>query len=302
MAVPAETAGAGRLKRRGLRVGPFALGLPAAAGMLLFFAAPLVVFAVYSFLTSTLFAVARPLTAENYRAALDSDLNRQLAENSFVIGLLAATITVAVALPIAYWLRYSAGRWQLPVLFLITASMFASYLVRIYAWRTILGSNGALNNGLERLGLIDEPLGFLLYNKAAVTIALVHIYLPYVVLVLFAGFGPIAGGLLEAAQDLGASAARRWRSVILPLMAAPAATAFLFVFVLSASDYVTPQFLGGTDGAMLGVQIQANFTGVGNWPLGAAISFLMLGAFVLCYALVALGLRLLRLDRVRFSS
>ena len=108
------------------------------------------------------------------------------------------------------------------VLFLITATLFASYLVRIYAWRTILGENGLLNSGLERLGLIDEPLGFLLYSRFAVTVALVHIFLPYVVLVLFAGFRPIAPGLLEAAQDLGANALTRWRKVILPLIAAPA--------------------------------------------------------------------------------
>jgi spermidine/putrescine transport system permease protein len=283
-AVAHETGTAGWRERR-LRVGPLALTLPAALGMLVFFVAPLGAFAVYSFLTAGLFRVSGTL-----------------ALNSFVVGVLAAAVTVAVSLPIAYWLRYAAGRWQLLVLFLITATLFASYLVRIYAWRSILGENGLLNSGLERLGLIDEPLGFILYNRFSVTVALVHIYLPYVVLVLFAGFGPIAPALLESAQDLGADAITRWRRVVLPLIAAPAATAFLFVFILSAADYVTPQFLGGTNGAMLGVRIQANFTSVGNWPLGAATSFLMLAAFVVCYGLTALGLRLLRLDRIRFAA
>jgi spermidine/putrescine transport system permease protein len=300
-AVAHETGTAGWRERR-LRVGPLALTLPAALGMLVFFVAPLGAFAVYSFLTAGLFRVSGPLTLYAYREALSSPLNGTLALNSFVVGMLAAAVTVAVSLPIAYWLRYAAGRWQLLVLFLITATLFASYLVRIYAWRSILGENGLLNSGLERLGLIDEPLGFILYNRFSVTVALVHIYLPYVVLVLFAGFGPIAPALLESAQDLGANAITRWRRVVLPLIAAPAATAFLFVFILSAADYVTPQFLGGTNGAMLGVRIQANFTSVGNWPLGAATSFLMLAAFVVCYGLTALGLRLLRLDRVRFAA
>ena len=94
------------------------------------------------------------------------------------------------------------------MLFLITGTLFASYLVRIYAWRTILGANGLLNTGLETLGLIDDPLGFLLYNRFAVTVALVHIFLPYVVLVLYAGFRPISPALLEAAQDLGAARPR----------------------------------------------------------------------------------------------
>jgi spermidine/putrescine transport system permease protein len=300
-AVAHETGTAGWRERR-LRVGPLALTLPAALGMLVFFVAPLGAFAVYSFLTAGLFRVSGPLTLDAYREALSSPLNGTLALNSFVVGVGAAPGTVAVSLPIAYWLRYAAGRWQLLVLFLITATLFASYLVRIYAWRSILGENGLLNSGLERLGLIDEPLGFILYNRFSVTVALVHIYLPYVVLVLFAGFGPIAPALLESAQDLGADAITRWRRVVLPLIAAPAATAFLFVFILSAADYVTPQFLGGTNGAMLGVRIQANFTSVGNWPLGAATSFLMLAAFVVCYGLTALGLRLLRLDRIRFAA
>jgi spermidine/putrescine transport system permease protein len=135
-----------------------------------------------------------------------------------------------------------------------------------------------------------------------VTVALVHIFLPYVVLVLYAGFRPISPALVEASQDLGANAVTRWRKVILPLVAAPAATSFVLVFVLSAADYVTPQFLGGTDGAMLGVRIQTALTGAGNWPLGAALSFLMLATFVACYALTLLLLRSLRLDRIRFVS
>jgi spermidine/putrescine transport system permease protein len=285
-----------------IRVGPLALTLPAALGFLLFLAAPLAAFFVYSFLTPGLFSVSGPLTLDSYRDAVTSSLNRILARNSLVVGLLSASVTVAWALPVAYWLRYRAGRWALPILFLITASMFASYLVRIYAWRTILGANGFLNNTLQQLGLIDEPLGFLLFSRFAITVALIHIFLPYVILVLYAGLRPLSPALLESAQDLGANALVRWHRVIIPLVAAPAATAFLFVFVLSASDYVTPQFLGGTDSVMLGVRVQESFKATGNWPLGAAISFLMLAAFLVLYGLTALGLRVSRLDRIRWVN
>ena len=284
------------------RIGAAALAAPAAVWMLAFFAVPLLVFLVYSFLTAKLYEVSGPLTLEAYRDAVSTDVNRTLAVNSLVVGICVAAATVAIGLPIAYWLRFAAGRWQVLVLFLITATFFASYLVRIYAWRSILGENGLLNSGLERLGILDEPLGFLLYNRFSVTVALVHIFLPYVVLVLYAGFRPISPALVEAAQDLGANALTRWRRVILPLIAAPAATSFVLVFVLSAADYVTPQFLGGTDGALLGVRIQAALTGSGNWPLGAALSFLMLAAFLGCYALTLLVLRSLRLDRIRFVT
>ena len=287
---------------RRARLGPGALLLPAAIGLVLFFAAPLGTFFVYSFLTNSLYEVSRPFTLAAYSDALTTDVNRTLAVNSLVVGFSAAAATVIVGFPVAYWLRFAAGRLQILVLFLITATLFASYLVRIFAWQSILGGNGLINSGLRRLGIIDDPLDFLLYNRFAVTVALVHIFLPYVVLVLYAGFRPVSPALIEAAQDLGANAFTRWRRVILPLMAAPAATAFLLVFVLSAADYVTPQFVGGTDGALLGVRIQAALTGVGNWPLGAALSFLMLGAFLLCYLLVAFALRLMRLDRIRFGS
>lgn len=296
-----EAPAAARAARRFLP-GPIALTAPAAVGMLIFFVAPLVTFAVYSFLTAGLFSVSGPATLANYRDAIHSPINGTLARNSLVIGLLSAGVSVAVGLPIAYWLRYAAGRFRLLVLFLITATLFASYLVRIYAWRSILGENGLLNDGLERLGVIGQPLGFLLYSRFAITVALVHIFLPYVVLVLYAGFAPMSPSLLESAQDLGANALTRWRRVVLPLIAAPAMSAFLFVFVLSASDYVTPQFLGASRDVMLGVQIQANFKGVGNWPLGAAQSLLMLAAFVVCYGLCALGLRLWRLDRIRWTT
>jgi spermidine/putrescine transport system permease protein len=258
-------------------------------------------FFAYSFLTAGLFSVAGPLTLDAYARALGAPINALLAGNAAATGLLAATATVAIALPVAYWLRYAAGRWQVPVLFVVTGSMFASYLVRIYAWRTILGENGLINRTLEGLGIVEAPLGFLLYNRFSVTVALVHIFLPYVVLMLHAGFRPLEPALLEAAEDLGAGTLRRWTHVILPLMAAPAAAAFLFVFVLSASDYVTPQLIGGTGGLMLGVQIQASFTAIGDWPQGAAISFLMLLGFLACALAVLAGLRLLGLDRIRWA-
>ena len=301
-AVTPEEVGQAGWRRRELRLGPVALTLPAALGLLVLFAAPLVTFFVYSFLTAGLFEVSGPFTLENYKKAVTSSVNGTLALNSFYVGLCAGAVTVLVALPIAYWLRYCAGRSQTLVLFLITGTVFASYLVRIYAWRSMLGRNGAINRGLESIGLIDEPLEFLLYSRFAVTVALVHIFLPYVVLVIYAGLAPLAPSYLETAEDLGAGRIARWRRVVLPLTAAPVASSFLFVFILSAADYVTPQFLGGTNGNMLGVQVQVAFVGTGDFAYGAAIAFAMLAAFLIFYLLVALGLRLTKLDRLRFAT
>jgi ABC-type spermidine/putrescine transport system permease subunit I len=281
---------------------PVILILPVVIPFVLFLLVPLAIFFVYSFLTAKLFSVSGPLTLDAYGRAFSTALNAELAINSLAIGLLGASASLLIALPLAYWLRYRAGRLAVPLLFIITASMFASYLVRIYAWRTILGGSGIINQGLIAMGIISEPLGFLLYNWFSVIIALVHIFLPYVVLVLYAGFRSIEPALLEVAQDLGANAPERWRRVILPLIAGPAVTSFLFVFVLSASDYVTPQLIGGTSGQMLGVQIQSNFKAVGDWPQGAALSVLMLLAFLACCYGVYVGLRALRIENPKWAG
>lgn len=195
-----------------------ALGLAApaaaAAGMVLLLVVPVVTLLAYSVLTAGFFSVSGPLTLENYRDAIESDLTWTRGRNSILVGLLVAVISVAAAIPVAYWLRYHAGRWQLVVLFLIAVSMFASYLVRIYAWRTILGSQGVLNTGFAELGVTDEPLGILIFNRVAIVIAMVHIAVPYVVLVLFAAMRLLEPRYLEAARDLGGGAWHRWRRVI----------------------------------------------------------------------------------------
>jgi spermidine/putrescine transport system permease protein len=297
---PAPATGGGTRERA--RGAPLLAAVPAVLWMIAFFVLPLAVFAFYSVLTNAFYDVAFPLTLEAYGSAITSPLNRTLAWNSATVGFTTGAITVAVGLPVAYWLRFVADRSRVAVLFLITSSMFASYLVRIYAWRTILGSRGLVNSALQRIGVVDEPLGFLLYSRFAVVLALVHIFLPYVVLVLYAAMAPLGRGLLEAGEDLGAGSSLLWRRVILPIMAAPAVSAFVFVFILSAADYVTPQFLGGRDGLTLGVQIQSNFITVGNWPLAAATSILMLVAFLLLFLLLTALLRFRRLHDLRIQT
>jgi spermidine/putrescine transport system permease protein len=265
----------------------------------LFFLAPILVFGVYSLLTAQFFSVSGPVTLDNYVDALS--FNPIVIGNTITVGLLVAIVTVAVSLPVAYWIRFSTSRWQIPVLFIVTASVLASYLVRIYAWRTILADKGLLNSILVESGVTAEPLD-LAFSRLGIVLALVHIFLPYVILVLYAGFRPIQPDHVAAAQDLGANEFNRWRRLILPLMAAPAVASFWFVFVLAASDYVTPQFLGAVSDVMIGVEIQANFRSSGNWPLGAASSFVVLAAFAVGYGVTLLGMRLLHFDRIRWTA
>jgi spermidine/putrescine transport system permease protein len=198
--------------------------------------------------------------------------------------------------------RYHAGRWQQLVLLLVVAAMFASYLVRIYAWRTMLGTDGVINATLEQIGIIDEPLGFLVFSRFAVVVAITHIMLPFVILVLYAGFRPLEPRIIEAAEDLGAGTAHRLRTVVLPLIAVPAATAFMLCFVIGSADYVTPQFLGGPRGSLVGVQVSNYFQAQGDYPLGAALGITVLAGYLIVQGLLLLALRIAGIRRVEWGT
>lgn len=269
--------------------------------MVLFFFVPIVIVAVYSFLTGEFFQVGRPITADNWDNVATLPLLRTLAWNSIVIGVITASISVVIGLIVAYWLHFAAGQLATPVLALIIASMFAGYLVRIYAWRTVLGSNGVLNESLDRLGFIDEPLGFLLFNRFSVAVAEVHLTLPLAVVILYAAIRPIRTDLLWAAEDLGATPVVRWRSLVLPLMAAPMANAWMFIFIIGSSDFVTPQFLGGKEGQLIGNQVNRYFRDVGDYGKGAALVVAMMIFYVVIYGLIQLSLRSARLHQVDFG-
>ena len=286
---------------RGILRNPLTVATPSMLAMLAFFFLPMVITVVYSFLTGELFQVGRPATLGNYESALTLEVNRTMAVNSILIGVIVATVTVAVGLPVAYWLNFSAGRWATPVISLVVASMFAGYLVRIYAWRTVLGTNGVVNAGLSGSGLIDEPLGFLIFSRAAVTIAELHLMLPFAIVMLYAAIRPIRPDHLEAAEDLGSSPATRWRRLLLPLMAAPIASAWMFVFIVASSDFVTPQFLGGLDGQLIGTQINRYFRESGDYGKGSALAVLMIVFYAVLYVVIQTGLRVAKLNRIEWD-
>lgn len=278
--------------------------MPAAIGLLLFFAIPAAVFFVYSFLTgaSFSFSAQTPFTIQNYVDVFQAPSTGNLLRNSAIVGLLVGVVCLMIGIPFAYWVRYHAGRMQQLILLLVIAALFASYLVRIYAWRTMLGTDGVINSGLESLGLLDQPLGFLVFSRFAIVVAIVHILLPFVILILYAGFRPLEPRYLEASEDLGAGMIERWRRVIAPLMAVPAMSAFMLCFVVASADYVTPQFLGGPESSMVGVQIQNYFKAQGDYPLGAALAVVVVLAYLVIQGLLLLGMRLMRVRRVDWGA
>jgi spermidine/putrescine transport system permease protein len=281
--------------RGALRRQPWLLALPSAAVLGVVFLAPLGVFTVYAFFKTELFGVTHTFTLGNFRAVLSDALWRDLLWNSLLVGFLTALLSLALGLPVAYFARYRAGRFGYVVLLLLVLGMFTSYLARIFAWQAMLSNSGILNDALTSVGL---PKANLLFTKWAVLLTLLHIYIPYVAVTAYAAMRNLPRDLLDISADLGAKPLATWRKVLLPLLAAPMAAPFLFTFVLAASDFAIPQIMGGKAGNMIGSYIQQTFSDAGNYPLGAAMSLLLLLSFLGVYLLVAIFLRVTRLHRI----
>jgi spermidine/putrescine transport system permease protein len=257
------------------------LATPAVFYLLVFFLAPGLLLFVYSFWTSVAFRITPDFVLSNYIGSLTSPLFLRVTFNAIVIGLSTAAIVVVLAIPVAYYLVYVAKSKF--ILYAILITWFSSYLVRIYAWRTLLGTNGLINTVLMSMGVIDEPVKAFLFSSFAVAITLVHIYLPFAVLLIVSTFSEIKKDLIDASRDLGTSFVGGFFKVIAPNAVTGLIGAFMLTFILVAGDYVTPQMLGGASGQTTGLLIADQFRKTGNWPLGAAEAFLMFLVSLLVY-------------------
>lgn len=264
------------------------LVLPLSIYLVLGLVLPCAVLVVYSFWTADFFSSRPDLTLANYVRAVTGDTYQRVLWTSLSIGLITAAFTVPAAFAVAYGIRFRLARMGNVVLMLVMVSMLSTYLVRIYAWKTILGPEGLINHLLMAAGIIEQPIAALLYGRFAVILALVHILLPYAVLPIFAALQNIDPRVLEAARDLGATPLRRLLTVTLPLAWPGLRSAFAITFMLAAADYVTPQLVGGSSSLMIGRIIADQFGMASNPPFGAALAILL----VLSYAVLALGSRL----------
>lgn len=255
-------------------------------------AAPLVILIVYSLWTQTYVDIDRTPTLANYREALTDPLVRHLMIRSILIAAAVTVATVTLAYPIAYFIAIKARRKTLWLL-LITIPFWSSYLLRVFAWKLILGFNGVLNSALLALGVIDSPLTFLLYNEFAVVLTLAHAWAPFAILPIFVSIQKIDPSLLEAATDLGNSKLESFLRITLPLTLPGIIAACLIIFIPTVGDYVTPSLVGGSDGKMIANLIQVQFGAANNWPLGATLSLLAMlsvGFVAILFVLSATGL------------
>ena len=264
---------------------------PGAAFYLAFLVAPLALLLAYSFFRAGFFETEPAFTLESYRSVFGDSLYRDVVVNTVWVAVLVAAVVVALAYPFAYFATFVFPLRRELLLFVVLVSLFAGYLVRIYAWRTILGREGVINSALTSLGVIDEPLTFLLYSRFAVIVTFVSILLPFAILPLYAAMQNVPRELLESARDLGAGRVARFRTVILPLTRTGARTAFAFAFLLSAGDYVTPTLLGGAKGLMVGNVVADQFGASSNLPLGAALGVVVILVAGLVILVVDRGLK-----------
>ncbi len=243
--------------------------VPQSAWLLVFFAAPLVIIVGYSFLEKGLYGGVKPhLSLAAYRELANPAL-LGVAFRTLWVSVAATVVTLIVALPCGYSIARSHN--QSLRLFLIIVPFWTNFLVRIYAWISILGNEGFLNDILRTLGVTSESVQFL-YNQWAVILVLVYMYLPYAILPLFTSIDKFDFSLLEAARDLGASRFASYRLVLLPNIRSGIVTAVLFTFIPIFGAYAIPLLIGGKDSYMLGNLIADQVTKTRNWPLAASIS------------------------------
>ena len=247
--------------------------------LLVFFVLPIGIMAVFSFRSGTLGAARNIFTLDNYKEFLTNTIFLGLLWRSMIISFIISIISVLLAYPLAYFLVFRAGSYRIILLTIIIVPTWTSYLLRVFAWKIILSSNGLLNTFLLWTGLIQEASPILMYSRDAVILTLVYVWVPFVALPIFAALGRIDLSLLEAAADLGCKQWETFFRVTLPLSMPGVVAGFFFVFIPTIGEYVTPNLVGGRS-LMYGNLIQDQFAMALNWPMGSVMSMAMLVAVI----------------------
>ena len=267
--------------------------VPLAAWAVLLVLAPNVLMLVYSLWRTREGVLSRVFTFDNYIAVVTNDVTLAILGRTVAIAVGAALLATAVAYPMAWFIVRRLSKHRLLAVLLVVVPLWISYLVRVYAWKIILGDNGIINSTLIELGLRDEPLSFMLYSKFAVFLTLTYVSIPFAFVASYAALERVPASLLEASADAGASPARAFRTVVWPLSRQGAAIGFALALLLCIGDYLTPAMVGGLEGTMFGSLIVNQFGLTNNWPLGAAMSIVLL---LLTGALLALVARFTRTE------
>jgi spermidine/putrescine transport system permease protein len=256
--------------RRGL--GPVALLAAPMAWMTFFYLIPLGLLLVHAFWSVDYLTINRTFTLENIRTIVENPLYPTVLLRTFLIAAAVTITDMVLAFPIAFYIAKRATRHRELLLMLVVFPLWSSYLVRAFAWKTILGTNGILNSFLLATGIVQEPVSAFLYSKTGMYITFCQVWLPFMILPLYTILDRMPNSLLEAAADLGANWWQTFRRVVLPLALPGLLAGSLSVFSLTMGDYITPSLIGGSPGTeLIGGIIADQFGVANNWPLGAAL-------------------------------
>lgn len=265
---------------------PAILVFPAVLFLAVLFLLPLGIMALFTFRAGTFGPQSQVFTLDHYRNFLTNTAFQNLLWRSLLLSFWVSLYTVLLAYPVAYFLAFHAGSSRLFLLTVIIVPAWVSYLLRVLSWKVILGGSGVLASFLEWIGI--TPNGpILIYSPDAVIVTLVYVWIPFVALPIFVALERIDRSLLEAAVDLGCSRWQAFLRVTLPLSLPGVVAGFLFVFIPTVGEYVTPALVGGPQGVMFGNIIFDQFLRGLNWPLGALMSLAMLVIILIPLALIA---------------
>ena len=254
-----------------------AVTIPPLLWVTIFLLVPYAILFCYSFWSvSSAQTIVHNWNLQNYLQLARNPIYLQVLFRSMRIAASVTVFALLLGYPLAYYLSFHAAKRKDLLYQLVIIPLWASYLVRGYAWKTILGSDGVLNGFLQYLHITHKPVEFFLYSPFAVIITLTHIYTPFTLLPIYASLEHIPRNLVEASHDLGASPWSTFRRVILPLSLPGVLAGATLAFVLTLGDFLAPLLVGGPSGIMISNVVVSLFGAAYNWPLGAAISFCMM--------------------------
>ena len=279
------------------RVGALAVLAPPLAWTLVFMIVPYAIMFAYSFYRKESFNFIPDIQFANYEALLLDTQYSTVLLRTLKIALLVSLASLALAYPLAYFLVFKvrSARLRLFLYMAVIVPLWISYLLRAYTWKTILGSEGVLNSFLASTGILSEPSPLFLYNQFSMVLTLTYIFIPFMVMPIYTALEKIPRSLIEASGDLGVPPWQTFLRVTLPLSVPGVLAGATLTFCLTFGDFVAAFLVGGPTGTMVANIVQSQFGAAFNWPLGAAISIVML---VIVLAIVSASDRFERTGRL----
>ena len=267
---------------------------------IIFMFVPYTILLVYSFWRVQFPLFVPDFQLGNYRTLITDPQYLNVLLRTLKIAGLVSICAAILAYPYAYFLVFKVKRpgVRLALYMAVVAPLWVSYLLRAYTWKTILGTQGILNSFLTSVGILDEPSSVFLYNHTAMVLTLTYVFIPFMVMPIYAALEKIPPSLIEASRDLGEGASATFLKITLPLSMTGVVAGFTMTFCLSFGDFIAPFLVGGPDGAMVANVIASQFGAALNWPLGSALALVML---VIVLGIISASDRFERLGQGRLA-